>query len=80
MSKLLNLRFRTMTYLALDILLLVLVVVVLHAELKLLDEGLLGVLVCIEKELEPFNEENKLKISVFSNNLYQLVLALIRVG
>ena len=54
MSKLLNLRFRTMTYLALDILLFVLVVVVLHAELKLLDEGLLGVLVCIEKELEPF--------------------------
>lgn len=43
-----------MTYLALDILLFVFVVVVLHAELKLLDERLLRVLVCIEKELEPF--------------------------
>ena len=40
-----NLRFLTMTYLALDVLLLIFVVVILHAELQLLDEGLFGVLV-----------------------------------
>ena len=45
MSKRLNPSFLTATYLALDILLFVLVVVVLHAELELLDERLLGVLV-----------------------------------
>ena len=45
MSERLNLRFLTMTYLALDILLLVFVVVVLHAELELLDERLLRVLI-----------------------------------
>ena len=33
-----NLGFPTMTYLALDILRLILVVVILHAELQLLDE------------------------------------------
>ena len=40
-----NLVFLTRTYLALDILSLVLVIIILHAELQLLDEGFLGVLV-----------------------------------
>jgi len=40
-----NLGFLTMTYLALDVLSLILVVIVLHAELKLLDERLLRVFV-----------------------------------
>ena len=40
-----NLAFLTRTYLALDILSLVLVIIILHAELQLLDEGFLGVFV-----------------------------------
>ena len=46
-----NLVFLTLPYLALDVLCLILVIIVLHAELQLLDEGFLRVLVYSIKEL-----------------------------
>ena len=46
-----NLVFLTLPYLALDVLRLILVIIVLHAELQLLDEGFLRVLVYSIKEL-----------------------------